>query len=260
MREAESIAQIDAKLSADILAHNKKFEKMFVFALLLCVFIFKGWFTYWLRFGVAKPIKTTNVPISVLNDPIQINYTLQERKEKSFLYRSLINDNRILIIPQAHYELSGLVVAYNSHFFFRNRFFDSTALYDLGASWGKMGDKKFYKKYYESYSQKNEIQGSRVLWTRSKIYPPILPQEYSTSHYSHSHIVPANRNVMAALLKIKKWSNVKIEGELVDMAFDGQNYHTSMSRTDSGWTGDRGNGSCETVYVTSVQIGNKIYK
>ena len=37
-------------------------------------------------------------------------------------------------------------------------------------------------------------------------------------------------------------------------------YKTSMSRTDTGSEGDRGNGSCETIYVTSVKIGNTIYK
>ena len=76
--------------------------------------------------------------------------------------------------------------------------------------------------------------------------------------------MPANRNVMAALLKIRNWDKIEIEGELIDMQFTSksgyiQNYRTSMSRTDSDW-GDRGNGSCETVYVKKVKIGKFIYE
>ena len=58
------------------------------------------------------------------------------------------------IIPQAHYELSGRVVAYNHDFIFINKFFDSAALYDLGAAWGELADTKIFKKYFKIYSQK----------------------------------------------------------------------------------------------------------
>ena len=163
----------------------------------------------------------------------------------------------------ASYKLSGLVVAYNNDFVFTNGFFDSAALYDLGAAWGQLGDKNFYNKYFKSYSQKNEIYGSRILWTEFKKKAPVS-RDYVDSHFSHSHIVPANRNVMAALLKIRNWDKIEIEGELIDMQFTSksgyiQNYRTSMSRTDSDW-GDRGNGSCETVYVKKVKIGKFIYE
>lgn len=70
---------------------------------------------------------------------------------------------------------------------------------------------------------------------------------------------------MGALLSIKTWQNVKLEGELIDMEYINKSgrtnvYRTSMSRTDRKPGGDRGYGSCETLYLTKIQIGNKVYK
>lgn len=259
-------AKIDAKLHRDVLAHEDKVEKIYIIAFFVLVLLFRGWIGYWLKFGVAIPSGYTAAKIDVLKDPVQTNYSPEVQKQKSFTYTSLINNHKIEIIPQAHYELSGSVVAFNHDFLFVSAFFDSAALYDLGAAWGdKLSDKRFYKKYFSSYSQKNEITGSRILWTEFKTYPAPVSIDYARSHWSHSHIVPANRNIMAAMLKLKEWDKVKIEGELVDMVYTPDRYRapmeyrTSLSRTDTD-DYNRGNGSCETVYVTSVQIGNIIYK
>lgn len=257
-------AQIDARLYKDILEYEDRIEKTCIIIFIILILLFRGWIGYWLKFGIAIPNQIDMKPVNVQEAPIQKNYTIEEQEKKSFIYTSLINNHNIKIIPKAYYKLSGMTVAYNHDFLFINDFFDSAALYDLGAAWGKIGEKKVYDKYFQSYSAKTEATGSRILWTEYKRYPSPISIDYATSHWSHSHLVPANRNIMAALLKIKQWNNVQIEGELVDMEYTGKNgylskYHTSMSRTDSG-SGDRGNGSCETVYVTKVKLGNFIYK
>lgn len=256
-------SKIDAKLQRDILANEDKMRKIYIGILLFLIFLFRGWIGYWLNFGVAIPSGYDIKPINVMQDPIQSNYSEAEQNKKTFVYKSLINKNKMTIIPQAHYVLSGRVVAFNHDFLFISQFFDSAALYDLGASWGKLADKTFFKKYLKMYSSKVEMTGSRRLnWSyRSDI--PITP-EYINSHVSHSHIIPANRNIMAALLKIKEWDTVQIEGELVDMKFIDKysrqiNYHTSLSRQDTD-DSSRGNGACETIYVTKVRIGNTVYK
>ena len=258
-----TVADVEANLYYDTLRNKEKMQLYLIIGVIVIIFIFRGFIGYWLKFGVAIPSGVTQEKINVENDPIQINYTPEEQKAKTFTYKSLLNKHKIKIIPQAHYELSGLVVAYNHDFFFVNDFFDSAALYDLGASWGELGRKIIYKKYFKCYSQKNEITGSRILWTEWNYNMPFT-ENYAISHWSHSHLVPANRNVMAALLKLKRWENVKIEGELIDMQYVNkrgltENYHTSTVRNDPP-QGNRGNGSCETVYVKKVQIGNLIYQ
>ncbi len=257
-------AQIDANLAHDTLDHQDKCFKIGLVIYLILLFIFRGYFIYWLKFGFAFPQYTTTETISVAQDPIQTDYTEAQQAEKTFFYTSLLNGHQIKIIPMAHYEMSCMTVAFNHDFLFISDFFDSAALYDLGCSWGRMGDKDYYRNNFKSYSEKNEVSGARVLWTEAKHRMPQEEWEYSKSHYSHSHVVPANRNIMGALLSIKNWQNVKLEGELIDMEYVDKfgktnHYYTSMSRTDSG-SGDRGNGSCETIYLTKIQIGNKVYR
>ena len=262
--ENSSAADIEAKLHYDTFEHTKNVKISLIIGFFVLMFLFRGFISYWLKFGVAIPTGFSMTPINTAEEPVQKNYTPKESAEKAFVYKSLINGHKIKIIPVAHYELSGLIVANNHDFLFVSDFFDSAALYDLGAAWGKLGKKNIYRKYFKCYSSKNEVSGSRVLWTEWHGAIPFT-KEYASSHWSHSHIVPANNNVMAALLKLKRWQDVKIEGELVDMEYrypNGivQNSYTSMSRNDGGWSGDRGNGSCEVVYVTKVQIGNFIYE
>lgn len=259
-----STAKIDAKLQQDIIAHEDKMRKIYIVIFIVLIFIFKGWIGYWLRFGVAVPSGYDIKPINIQEDPIQTDYTKEEQGQKIFTYHSLINKNEMELIPQAHYVLSGRVVAFNHDFLFISKFFDSAALYDLGVSWGKLSDKALFKKYVRTYSSKVEMTGSRRLNWRYRSDIPLTP-EYINSHISHSHIIPANRNIMAALLKIKLWDKVQIEGELVDMKYyDVKNsqrmeYHTSLSRTDTD-ASSRGSGACEAVYVTKVRIGNKVYQ
>lgn len=252
--------EIDSKLAFDILRHEEQVDKVIVIVICILIFLFKGFIGYWLKFGIAIPTGYSAQAINIDADPVQNNYSDALKSEKTFGYKSLINKNKITVIPQASYELSGLAVAKNHDFVFRNDFFDSAALFDLGTSWGEIGHLDVYQKYLKSYSAKTEITGSRILWTQAKRRDIPYSEEYLIKHFSHSHLVPANRNIMAALLKLNVWENVKITGELIDMSKDGQNYHTSMSRGDTGTGGDRGNGSCETIYVTKVQIGNWIYQ
>lgn len=261
-----STASIEAKLHKDVLEHEDKVVRIIIIVAFILMYIFRGSMSYWLRFGVAIPSSYDFTPISTELEPVQEEYSDIEKIQKTFIYDSLINDHQMRVIPQAHYKLSGLAVAYNYSFVFISEFFDSAALYDLGAAWGKLGEKDFYNKYFKSYSQKTELSGSRILWTRFKKYPAPVSQEYADSHYSHSHIVPANRNIMAALLQIKVWDKVEIEGDLIDMEYPVnapkdkvRHYYTSMSRDDPP-SGDRGNGSCETVYVTRVKIGSRVYQ
>ena len=259
-----STAKIDAKLHQDILAHEDKMRKFYIVIFVVLIFIFRGWIGYWLKFGVAVPSGYDIKPINVQAEPVQVSYTEDEQNKKTFKYHSLINNNEMEIIPQAHYILSGRVVAFNHDFLFVSKFFDSAALYDLGVSWGKLSDKSFFKKYVETYSSKVEMTGSRRLNWRYRNDIPLEPV-YINSHISHSHIIPANRNIMAALLKLKLWDIVQVEGDLVDMKYyDVKNarkidYRTSLSRQDTD-ASSRGNGACETIYVTKVRIGNTVYR
>lgn len=256
--------EIDNKLQADVEVHKKKVKRNIIIAVIVLLFLFRGTITYWLKFGIAIPSAYTNEIIDTSKDPIQKDYSEAVQEKKKFTYHSLINKGTMEITPQAHYILSGKVIAYNHDFLFISKFFDSAALYDLGASWGKLADKKTLKKYIKVESYKIQMTGARRMsWSWRSDIP--YSSNYILSHLSHTHIIPANRNIMAAMLKLRMYQDVKLEGELVDMTSrDERNhkiydYKTSLSRSDTD-SSSRGFGSCETMYVTKVQIGNKIYK
>lgn len=256
--------EIDNKLQADVTKHNKKVRLGIIIAVIILLFLFRGSVTYWIKFGIAIPSNYTSEAIDTSKDPVQIDYSEEEQQRKKFTYHSLINNGTMEVTPQAHYVLSGKVIAYNHDFLFISKFFDSAALYDLGMAWGKLADKKVLKEKVKVYSHKVELTGARRMnWSWRSDLP--YSKKYIISHLSHTHIIPANRNIMAAMLKLRIYQDAKLEGELVDMTSRDEkhhkiyNYKTSLSRSDTDNT-SRGFGSCETMYVTKVQIGNKVYK
>ena len=166
-----------------------------------------------------------------------------------------------IIIKQAKYTLSGIVVAKNRNFWLRGfmqNYFDEVVPIDFGIAWGELSDINTLKKFkIKSSKTLGEARMLRYQWKLKDV--PQNP-DYVFSHISHNHIIPATDNVASALLKVKKWDSIKLEGYLVDIIQpNGYTSMTSLSRTDTNPT-SRGSGACEVFYVTGIQIGNKYYK
>lgn len=258
--DKNTTAQIDAKLHRDIIEHENKVITGCVIALFVLMYIFRGWIGYNIKFGIAFPSQLNSTKIEVDKDPTQTNYSEEEKAQKTFTYKTLTTGKKVKLIPQAHYKLSGLTVGYNSSTVFKYDTLNDIALYDLGTSWGKLADKYFYNHNFKNY----QVSNYRVLWTVRRHYNSPVSDEYVRTHYAHSYIIPATRNIMAALLKIKMWNKIELEGELVDVEhIYNQSIppnKTSLTRTDDGWEGDRGSGSSEIIYLTQIKIGNAIFK
>jgi len=260
------IYELEKNLENDLKEYNKKRMLYIFLGIMLLLFIFRGSVLFCLKFLIPIPSGIDLRPSMTAYEPIQINYSDEKRQVDTFEYRTLLDNNKIIkITPKAKYHIAGLVVAYNYSFFIRNEFFDSAALYDVGLAWDKLADKNFYQKYFEAYSQKNEMTGARVLWTHAKTNNiPGFDNDYTHLPYSHTHVIPATRNVMAALLSLNSWEQVELEGYLINMEYVNK-YNTiytsksSMSRDDPP-SGDEGNGSCEQMYVTKVKIGHLVYE
>ena len=211
------------------------------------------------QYSFPKVSEITENVIKTQQDPIQKEITdskyIKVKGEK----------NKYFINPQAKYSISGLVVAKNNNFWFRDVMrsdFDDICLIDFGIVWGNLArDKNELYKYWKFKSKKTLGQSRQLEW-RSKCSLNQQPWtlDYFNSHVAHTHMIPANTNVMAALLKIKKNDYIKLDGYLVDI-YD-KDFQiiakTSLSRYDTNPT-SRGYGACENMYVKSVQIGDKIY-
>lgn len=217
------------------------------------------------KYSFPKPYKTTQEIIKI-EEPTQIDFI---EKIRPIAIKGFDTGKDYTLTPVAKYKISGLVVAKNTNFWFRgiNRSeFDDVALMDIGIAWDEIADKNFIKKNLV-FSSKKTLGSSRILYTRVKNSSKLSIYE-AMSKSSHTHLVPANQNVMSAMLLMKKYQPVKLEGYLIDITYpNGKTAYTSITRTDNNSnsrgmqiTDSGGGGACEIMYVKQVQIGNKIYK
>ena len=226
--------------------------------LLIAVNSVVGDFIFRVQYSFPKVTETTNQKILYQKDPTQ------EDISSARLISVYGDKGKYLLEPKAKYSISGLVVAKNSNFWFRDVMrtpFDDVCLIDFGIVWGDLAaDKKVLHRNMKFKSHKTLGQARSLEWRTKSSYVP-WSFEYAASHLSHTHMIPANRNVMGGLLKIKNNDYVKLEGYLVDIynSYMQPVAKTSLSRFDTN-ASSRGSGACEDMYVKSVQIGNKIYR
>ncbi len=213
-----------------------------------------------IKYSFPKAELTEIQIIDPTKDPVQINF------ENSQYIKARGEKGIFALKPQAQYSISGLVVTRNTNFWFRDIMrnkFDDICLMDIGIAWGELAThKKELYRYWKFKSKKTLGQSRRLEW-RSKPPYDASPWDasYISSHISHTHLIPANYNVMGGLLSIRKNDIVKLDGYLVDIYTDKNELiaKTSLSRTDTNPT-SRGSGACEDMYVNQVQVGNKLYK
>ncbi len=110
---------------------------------------------------------------------------------------------------------------------------------DLALGWGRMS-------LAAVINQLQISQSGRWYHYKWKDQPP-LPQEEIISSSANTHCIPRDRKIHRALLRVKKYDLVELEGFLVTVsAADGFSWRSSLSRRDSG------DGSCELLLVTKI--------
>ena len=75
-------------------------------------------------------------------------------------------------------------------------------------------------------------------------------KRYIEKHSANTHIIPENDEIQKTLKKIRKDDIVYLEGYLVNIKRDSDNYRWSSSKSRK----DTGDGSCEVMYVKGVEI------
>ncbi len=233
-----------------------------IILILMIVNSFLGDITFRIKYINAKVTQTANkIPNPKTDFPVQ---NTRKEEEQEFIKYYTQKRDIYALKTMADYSISGLVVATNTNFFLRDVLrtqFDEVCLMDIGLVWGEIADKSYVKKHLRFKSTKTLGQ-ARQLSVSTPDYQA-MPHKwgYVSNHMSHTHLIPGSVNVMSALLKIKKYDIVKLDGYLVDIYTDKGEVvaKTSLSRGDNN-AQSRGYGACEDLYVTQVQIGNKIYR
>ena len=231
--------------------------------IIICLNSILGDLMFKSKYSFPKVTEVTEQTIDTYSEPIQINLDGSKYKQANG------EKNKYALQLLAEYHLSGLIVAKNNNFWFRDIMrnnFDDIALIDFGIVWGDLATDrdKLYK--HMKFTSKKTLGQARSLRYRWDGEAP-WGRAYITSHVAHTHMIPANANVMGGMLKAKKNDVAKFDGYLVDIYTEKSQIvgRTSLSRSDSnatsrGENGRNAGGACEVMYVTQVQIGNKIYR
>jgi hypothetical protein len=112
---------------------------------------------------------------------------------------------------------------------------------DFALSWNRMSDEQVLK-------QLTINQGVRFFTYRWENAPPIPPEEIIRSA-SNMHLIPATKQIERQLFDVQKGSRVRLRGQLVDVRGpNGFTWNSSRTRDDTG------NGACELVFVTGVEV------
>lgn len=262
----------ELEYQVDVEQKIQKYQKILVsilFVVIIMVFYPNFWL-YWFRFGIPFPYTKTDEVINVKELPIWTDLSPEESEK--FKYTALENKNIVVELkPLSGYSISGLVVAKN-YFFWGNYLpgmkheFHFVSLFDLGLVWADMADVSMLKKYYNFVSAKS-VTARALYTTERRGKTPPYSWKKANSLFSHTHIIPASRAQIAALIYANKYEPVKLEGYLVDTYINGRlTAMTSLSNDDTNQTA-RGNfgdytlgGSCEIMYVKRLVIGNRVYE
>jgi hypothetical protein len=140
------------------------------------------------------------------------------------------------ITPLARFELRARVLGTE-----RYRFDRASRLspVDFALGWGPMSDSRVL----EAVSIR---QGDRWYFWRSSHLP--IPAAEVIRHSGNMHMIPANGAVARRLLAVRTGQIVALRGQLIRAdGKDGWHWVSSLSRTDTG------EGSCEVIWVESVQ-------
>ena len=238
----------------------------FIMGIILFLFSGINELNFRLRYIMPPSYTLTSKQIDITQEPIQT----EPSSALPFIFNSE-NFEKYNFIPMADYSISAIVVAKNTNLWLRgvmNSKFDDVALIDLGLLCGKVANEETLK--YVRFQSKKTLGSARSLRpmpAHFKSYRDVnnylvdknLSLDYLFTHMSHVHIIPANRNIMSALIRLNRKNTVRLDGYLVDIEYNRPLVRTSLSRNDTNQTA-RGGGACEVMYVSKVQIGNKIYQ
>lgn len=150
--------------------------------------------------------------------------------------------NSYRITPKNEFAMKALVLSAKRYARNTGDHPSNLAPVDFAVGWGPMSDP-------EILTQINIGQQDRWYFFRSSGMSRLKPDGIYR-HSGNMHMIPATQEVKDKLLQVQRGDVVSIRGYLVDVQapVGGWRWVSSVSRED------RGDGSCEVIYVTDVQI------
>jgi hypothetical protein len=153
----------------------------------------------------------------------------------------------IAITQKAAYTVRGIVVGRENYHSGWNSLISPA---DVALCWGKLAENGTYKRLKWS-------QGNRwYFWRAGEEFG--YNNDFVAVHSSNNHLIPATPNLTKAVKSLKEGDTVEMTGHLVDVTAvkKSENYFWNSSTS----TADRGDGSCEVIYLTRLKMHGKIYQ
>ncbi len=206
--------------------------------ILLAVVLFAGC-------GEKPSSVATALPtIDVKADPVQESLPAREK------IRVKLKAGFVDLVPVARYRIAAVVASKRKY---TEGWGAAVMPFDLALVWGRLTDPDIAKRLQIKHDN------TRLAWFRIKGDDAPVSFEYAMSHGSNNHLIPATGNLFRAIDRdVGVKDRVEIEGYLVngEGLVEGQaiRLKTSLTREDS----DRG--ACEILYVTSLRIGDRMYR
>ena len=208
----------------------------------ILVFILVAGLGYGVYYLATAPIgiQSDGPRIDTRLDPVQVTDTL------TTLPRMKLGSSTFFFNVKAQYQLKGLVVS-TRHYI--KGFASRLSPYDFATVWGDVPN-------HLPYLHFNQIVRYCLFTYRSGA--PIN-KYYVLQHMANNHMIPSNTNIRRALKMAHKGDVVQIDGYLVwvmgNLKDRGTtNWNSSLRRDDSG------DGACEIIYVTKLQINDQVYE
>lgn len=155
------------------------------------------------------------------------------------------------ITPLYNYELYGLVVTYHhsaSWFdYYHTEWKDFLNVKDVCVIWGDNIETEVYKSMkFKSGSftcyTKFKSRTSQEVWS-----------QFRNNNLSNNHLLVDSQEINETIMSAKKGDQIYIKGYLAEYS----NEDGSFQRSSSISRADKGNGACETIYVTDFKILKK---
>jgi len=179
-----------------------------------------------------------------VEEPIKIGQPIQVASDAP-PFTAPIDHVTYVITPRARYELTGVVVSYHRGDALFNMYHtdDPGNVQDVCVVWGDNVRNGSYRRVtYSSGEFTCYFQ-----WSGS-LDPPFDPAQMS-----NNHLIPGDAFVASRIKQLRIGDQIRMSGLLVDYEVSRGGDHrlarrTSLTRTDTG------NGACEVVYVTALDV------
>ena len=192
-----------------------------------------------IAFALSIPTETKEFyeRLQPQNQPIQTETAEPEFRNK--LYK------KASFIPKANYTIDARLLHKKKYY---KGIQAKTIPWDYALGWGIMSDPQTLK----GLKIKQTLRFYLYSWGPGYTTPQIQLKDNS----ANCHLIPASKNLLKVIKKVKKGDTIRINGFLVDVSLEGKRpwvWKTSMIRTDDGA------GACETIYVKSIVWNEKLY-